>query len=172
MDPAGQTGWRGAVFALLRSYLADLRGWGARLATGYAVAAGMLLAGVLAIFAAIAVGVGALFHLVAVRYGIDWAYAAIGGGLFIVGLTLLGVGWAVLRQPAATFPRPRRQAQAARRMMVRPAVLGAVTRLYEAKANGADPVTKVLIGVAATLLLSWVVASHLQSRSQGNRVRR
>jgi hypothetical protein len=172
MDPADEPGWRGAIFALLQSYLADLRRWGARLATGYAVAAGMLLAGVLAIFAAIAVGIGALFHVVTVRYGIDWAYAAIGGGLLIAGLGLLGVGWVVLRRPAPTFPRPRRQAQAAKRMMVRPAVLGAVTRLYEAKASKADPVTKVLIGAAATLLLSWVVATHLQSRSQGNRVRR
>jgi hypothetical protein len=170
MDPADQTGWRGAVFALLQSYLADLRGWGARLAMGHAIAGGMLAAGLLAIFAAIAVGIGALFHFVALRFGIDWAYAAIGGGLFIIGLTLLLVGWAVLRRPAPTFPRPDRQAQAAKRLLVRPAILGAVTRLHEVRATKADPMTQVLIGAAATLLLGWVVASHLPSRSQRHRV--
>ena len=171
MTPANQSSWRGASSALLRSYVADLRSWAARLVTGYGVAVAMLTAGVLAIFGAAAVGIGALFHFIAVRYGIDLAYAAVAGCLVILGLILLLAGVTMLRRPLPSVPRPRRQARAAKQMMIGPSVLDAVTRLQEAKPGKADPMTQILAGAAATFLLGWIVASRLHSRSQQQKVR-
>jgi hypothetical protein len=62
MNPANDVSWRGVASALVRSYVADLRAWAAKLAAGYGVAVAMLVGGVLTLFAAIAVGVTALFQ--------------------------------------------------------------------------------------------------------------
>ena len=59
MSNAGGNGWRGAIAALLRSYVGDLRRWTTRLVASYLVAISLLAGGVLTLFAAIAVGVTA-----------------------------------------------------------------------------------------------------------------
>jgi len=166
MTPANQMSWRGAVSALVQSYAADLRGWAAGIAIGYALAVVLLVLGFLAILAAIGDGVALLFHVIAVRHGLDFAYAVVGGGLFVIGLILLLAAWAVLKRRKPPIPRPVRQAQAARRLMIRPSVLGAVTRLREGNGRGARQIKPVLIGAAATALLYWIVASRIRARSE------
>ena len=44
MNPANDVSWRGVASALVRSYVADLRAWAAKLAAGYSVAVAMLVA--------------------------------------------------------------------------------------------------------------------------------
>lgn len=163
MNDAGKSRGRGALSLLLRSYLADVRGWAGRLAAGYAVAAVVMVGGVLALFAAIAVGIGALFRFIAHQYGIEIAFAAIGGGLFVIAMILLLIGWAMMRRRLAPLPRPHRQIQTARRVLVRPVVAGAVRRLNTVKAIGGDPVTRVLTGAAVALLLGWIAGSRARS---------
>jgi len=172
MNGGREGGRREAVSALLRSYAGDLRGWASRLAAGYVVAASMLLGGILALFAAIAVGITALFRFLERHYGMEIAYAAIGGGLLVLALLLLLIGWLMLRRRPSPLPRPRRQVQAAKQALVSPAVSGAIRRLNAAKAVSADPMTRVLAGAAVALLVGWVAATRLQSWSRGERTRR
>src|SRR5947209_3931566 len=73
-----------SVAALLQSYAADLKGWLIKLAAGYGIAAALIFGGILAVCAAIAVGAGALFHTIRLYYGINTAFAALGGGLTVV----------------------------------------------------------------------------------------
>jgi hypothetical protein len=169
MNPAEKTSWRGAVSALLRSYVADWRGWVARLVTGYAVATVMLLGGVLAVFAAIAVAVTALFHFIELRYGTTTAYAGVGGGLVVLGMILLLGGWAMLRQRTPPIPRPGRQAQAAKSMLAGSAASRVLAGLSEVETAEPHPITQVLVGAAVTVLIGWIVASRLQSASRGRR---
>jgi hypothetical protein len=163
MNAAEQSGWSGAVSALARSYVADWRGWVARLVTGYAVATVMLLAGILAVFATIAVAVTALFHFIELRYGTDTAYAGVGGGLLVLGMILLLGGWAMLRRRAPPIPRPGRQAQAAKSMLA---------GLSEVETAAPHPITQVLVGAAVIVLIGWIVASRLQSAPRGRRAPR
>ncbi len=166
MNLPNDVGWRRVPSALLRSYVADLRAWAAKLATGYAVAVAMLVGGVLALFAAIAVGVTALFHFIERHYGADIAYGAIGGGLLVLAIVLLLIGWAMLRRRTPPLPRPRRQLQAARRELVRPAALHAIGWLPGAKTVKANPSSKFLIAAAATMLVGWIVAWRLRLPSR------
>jgi multisubunit Na+/H+ antiporter MnhC subunit len=166
MNPAHEIGWRGMASLLLKSYVGDLRKWSTRLAVGYGAATAMLAGGVLTLFAAIAVGVTAIFHLIERLSGTDVAYASIGGGLFVLGVLLLLGGWAMLRR--RTPPLPHRQAQVARRMIAGRAMVG----LSRAEAVKADPVTQALIGAAAIMLAAWLLASRVQSSPQGRQVRR
>ena len=172
MNAAEQSGWSGAVSALARFYVADWRGWVARLVTGYAVATVMLLAGILAVFATIAVAVTALFHFIELRYGTDTAYAGVGGGLLVLGMILLLGGWAMLRRRAPPIPRPGRQAQAAKSMLAGSAASRVLAGLSEVETAAPHPITQVLVGAAVTVLIGWIVASRLQSASRGRRAPR
>src|SRR3984957_17560660 len=98
--------------ALWRSYAADLRGWAARLAAGYGVAAALLAGGILAVFGAIAVAAIALFHFVELRYGANTAFAALGGGLLALGAILLLAGWLMMGRQAGPVPAPPRAVRA------------------------------------------------------------
>ena len=160
---AANEGWRGAISALLRSYVADLRGWATKLAAGYAVAVAILVGGVLALFAAIAVGVSALFHVIERHYGADIACGSIGGGLCVLAIALFLIGWAMLRRRMPPLPRPHRQVEAAKRRLVGPAALSAVG-WSRAVTGKADPTTRLLIAAAATMLVGWIVAVRLRSQ--------
>jgi hypothetical protein len=166
MNPANDVSWRGVASALVRSYVADLRAWAAKLVAGYGVAVAMLVGGVLTLFAAIAVGVTALFHLVESHYGGDTAYGAIGGGLLFLAIVLVLVGWAMLRRRTPPLPRPQRQVEAARRILLRPTALRATGWLAGAETVEAEPTTKLFIAAAATILVGWIVSSRLRSSSQ------
>ena len=167
------------VFALLGSYFADLRGWVARLAAGYGIAAALMLVGVLAVFAAIVVGFIALYHFIALRYGAYIGFAVIGGGLLLLGIILLLAGWAMTRQKAAPLPRPQRQLRAARQMLLGTAVARAFGALQRSDTAGAyrdaarpDATTQILLGTAAILAVGWIAATHLGSKKRADRVRR
>ena len=171
MNRVSESGWREVASALLRSYVADLRGWAAKLAAGYAVAGALMVGGILALFAAVAVGLTALFHLVERHYGTYLAYGGIGGGLLVVAIVLLVIGSALLRRQTAPLPRLHRQVQAANQM-----IFGlrrcAVGRFLQGDVPKADPVTGLLVGAAATMLLTWFFTSRLQSSTRGDSVRR
>ena len=152
--------------ALLRSYAADLKGWAARLAAGYGIAAALLLGGILALFGAIAVGAIALFHFLALRYGTDIAFAALGGGLLALGIILLLAGLAMMKRRAAPMPRPKRQLRAARQMLVVPTISRAVTALAGSDAARPDGTTQVLLGAAAIAAVGWIVISRLASTTR------
>jgi hypothetical protein len=151
---------RGGVSALLQSYAADLHGWASGIASGYAVAVVLLVAGAILALAAAAVGIAALFHFIELNYGPDTAYEAIGGGLLVLGAVLMLAGVATLRRKIPPLPRPQRQMQAAKRMVVGSAAVRALST------NGirSDPITQLLIGAAATVVVGWMVASRVQGR--------
>ena len=154
MHDAPGKGWRGAAFMLLRSYAADWRRWAGGLATRYGIAIALLVGGVLA-----------LFDFLERTYGIEIAYAAIGGGLFVLAIVLFLIGWMMLRRKARPLPRPRRQVEAAKQMLVGPAAW----RGIGANAAQTDPVTALLFGAAATLLVGWMVASRFQASRRVSR---
>jgi hypothetical protein len=139
--------------ALWRSYAADLRGWAAGRAAGYGVAAALLVGGILAVFAAIAVGAIALFHVIELRYGANTAFAALGGGLLALGAILLLAGWLMMGRHGAPLPRPHRQFRAARNMLA----------LHRSEATRPDAMTQILLGAAAILAAGWIVTTHLGS---------
>lgn len=169
MHDAPGKGWRGAAFMLLRSYAADWRRWAGGLASRYGIAIALLVGGALALFAAIAVGITALFDLLERTYGIEIAYAAIGGGLFVLAIVLFLIGWMMLRRKVRPLPRPRRQMEAARQVLGGPAAWRVIGRKLGANAAQTDPVTGLLFGAAATLLVGWMVASRLQSNRRVSR---
>jgi uncharacterized membrane protein len=171
MSAANKDGRRGFV-ALGRSYVMDLRGWALKLAAGYGFAAAFLIGGVLAVLAAAAVGAAALFHFIDVRYGENVAFAVFGSGLLALGMILLLAGWAMLRRRAAPFPRPYRQAQAAKRMVIGSAMTRAIAEWGEGQGKKPDLLTQVLVGGAAVLVVGWIMVSRLQSGAQGDRVQR
>jgi hypothetical protein len=158
--------------ALLRSYAADVRGWATRLAVGYGIAAALLLGGVLAVFAAIAVGAIALFHFITLRYGTDIAFAALGGGLLLLGVLLLLAGLAMMKRRVAPLPRPKQQLRAARQMLIVPTLSRAVAALSRSDAARPDTTTQVLLGAAAIAAVGWIVATRLGSSAPPSQVRR
>lgn len=184
MYPDDRAGWRGAASGLMRSYLSDLRRWAAGLSTRYIIAIAVALGGILAIFAAGAVGVTALFRLIESLYGTDAAYAAIGGGLFLIGIILLLLAWIMFSGRIPPLPRPHRQVRSAKRMMVQSSALRAIPGLGVAGVDssglggsglgGSSPgETKVartteampmLIATGATLLVGWIVGSRVATR--------
>jgi hypothetical protein len=166
MNPDDRAGMRGAVSALMRSYFSDVRRWAAGLSTRYIVAVAVALGGILAIFAACAVGITALFNLIESRYGADAAYAAIGGGLFFIGMILLLLAWIMFKGRIPPLPRPHRQVRSARRMMVQSSALRGIASLGEkslgeAKVAPSGPAIPALIATGATLLVGWIVGSHV-----------
>jgi hypothetical protein len=167
--PAADTLRRGkprGFSALLRSYGRDVKGWAARLAAGYGIAAALLIGGLLAVFGAIAVGAIALFHFIALRYGIDIAFAVLGGGLLALGVILLLAGVALMKRRTAPLPRPHRQLRAARQMLVVPTIARAVAALSRSDAAKPDATTQVLLGAAAMLAVGWIVVSRFGSTTQ------
>lgn len=160
------------LFGLVGSYAADLRGWAAKLAAGYGIAAGLMLGGILAIFGAIAVGVVALFHFLALRYGPDIAFAALGGGLVLLAVILLLAGWVMMRRGAPPLPRPREQARAAKQILMGSTISRAVAALRANEAARPDATTQILLGAAAVVAVGWLAASHFGPSARGSETRR
>jgi hypothetical protein len=173
--PAGEKLRRGkprGFSALWRSYGQDLRGWVGQLAAGYGIAAALFFGGILAVFAAMAVGAVAFFHFLEFRYGTNMAFAALGCGLLALGAILLLAGYLVMSRRVAPLPRPERQFRAARQMLVGTTIARAVTALHDPETAKPDVTTQVLLGAAAILAMGWLVASHLGSTGSGDQVRR
>jgi hypothetical protein len=159
------------VSALVGSYGRDLRTWAASRATGYGIAAALLLGGILAVFGAIAVGAIALFHFLELRYGPNTAFATLGGGLLALAAILLLAGWLML-QRRAPVPRPERQLRAAKQMLVGSTISRAVTAFRDTEVARPDATTQMLLGAAAVVAVGWLVFSHLGSTSPRAQVRR
>jgi hypothetical protein len=162
MNASRKVGWRGVASALLRSYFSDLRGWTAGIAVGYAIGIALVVGGLLTVLAAVAVGVIALFHFIKLRLGVELAYTIVAGGLLVLGLVLLLAGVAMMRRRLPSPPRPRRQADAAKQVIIHPAAMRVAAGV--AKSVKADPMTQVMAGSAAALLLAWMVGSRRKVR--------
>lgn len=155
----------------MRSYLSDLRRWAAGMSTRYIVALAVALGGILSIFAACAVGMTALFHLIESWYGRDAAYATIGGGLFFIGIILLVLAWIMFSGPIPSLPRPHRQIRSARQMMMQSPALRAMEGIGEAGRARAGPARPALMAVGATLLIGWIVGSRVATRRRERKSR-
>ena len=162
----------GGLATLGRTYVADLRGWLLKIAQAMVIAAALFIAASFFILAAVAVGLIALFHLIELRYGTNIAFAAIGGGMFVLALILLFAGWATLHRKGAPFPRPHRQARAARQMLIGSTVSRTFAALGSGNAARPDPVTQLLLGAAAVLVVGWIVSANLASTAPSKKVRR
>ncbi len=87
-----------------RSYLRDRTNQATGTATSYAVAAGLFAAAGIFLIAAVLVGVTALFRWIEIKYGLFWAFGAIGGLLVVIAAICAGLAASRLKRPAAKFP--------------------------------------------------------------------
>ena len=157
-----RAGLMSALGSAARSYVDDVRRWMARATMGYVVAVGLMLVGAVSIIAAIAVGLAAGFHFLAMRYGIYAAYGIVGGSLFALGLLGLLAGRALLSRPLAPVPRPHRQVTMVKRQ-ARAAAPRLLTAARSQIPGRADPISQALAAAAALTLVGWIVASRNDS---------
>lgn len=152
---------------IVRSYLGDLRHWIGCLVTGYAVACGVMLFGVVSLLIAIGIGVGAAFHALEMRYNIWIAYAMVGGAFLLLGLVGLLAGRILLARPAPAVPRPSRQSDMLKRAIAVPVAARQIATSRSGSGAGVDPTTQVLAAGAAIMLVAWFAASHFKRRHDG-----
>ena len=164
-----RTSSRASPSALLRSYMAELNRWAAKIATGYALATAILVAGVFSIAVALGIGVAALFHWLEVHYGPYVAYATLGGLFLLGGIAGFVIGLRLLRRPLPPLPRPRRQVRALKHAIAAPAVSRALSTVYVGNGTRPDKVTQALACAAAVTLLGWIAASYVQRSSVADR---
>jgi hypothetical protein len=148
----------GLVMGFLQSYGGDLRGWASGLVIRYAIAVVLLLLAGAGLAAAIGVGINALFHWLEARYGLAVAYEAVSGGLVALAIVSALAGIALLKIALPSLPRPHRHGRAV-------AAQATMALATPAKSLAkADPVTEVMIGVAAACLVGWLASSRIQRR--------
>jgi hypothetical protein len=136
-----------------------LRGWTGSIALQYILAAIFLLAAGASVVAASGVGLAALFRWIEISYGASLAYAGVAGLLVVLGLLSALTGIIFLKQPLPPIPSPRKQVKAAGRTITTEA-MSAVSAPHKALVK-ADPVTEIMIGLAAACLAGWLVSSRL-----------
>jgi uncharacterized BrkB/YihY/UPF0761 family membrane protein len=146
---------RGSV----RSYAGDLRGWIGGLTVRYAIAAVLLLSAGASIIAAIGVAIAALFRWLEVSYGANDAYAIVIGLLLFLGIVCAVIAVILLKRALPPVPRPGRQAKAVGRSVAADAMLAASVP-HKALVK-ADPLTEVMVGLAAACLVGWLVSSRM-----------
>jgi hypothetical protein len=156
--------------SLIKSYVEELRNWATGRATGYGIAMALMLIGVLSIFAAIAVGAMALFHFLELRYGTYIACAALGGGILLLAVVFLLAGYQMLRRPSPV-PKPERQLQAARQMLLGTTIARGITSLRATEAAKPDTITQLMLGTAALVVIGWLAAHKFGSTSPKSRLR-
>jgi hypothetical protein len=142
-----------------KSYGQQLRGWTASIALRYILAAIFLLAAGASLAAASGVGLAALFRWIEVNYGATLAYAGVAGLLVVLGLIGALTGIVFLKQPLPPIPSARKQVKTAGRTVVTEA-MSAASAPHKALVK-ADPVTEIMIGLAAACLAGWLVSSRL-----------
>lgn len=143
----------------MRSYAGELRGWIGGLTVRYAIAVVLLLSASASVIAALGVAIAALFHWLEVNYGSNDAYAIVIGLLLVLGLVGVLIAVMLLRRALPPVPRPGRQAKAVGRSVAADAMLAASVP-HKALVK-ADPVTEVMIGLAAACLVGWLVSSRI-----------
>jgi hypothetical protein len=141
----------------LRAYGREVRAWSTGLLTRYAVAVALLMAALAGLMGAIAVGLGALFHFVELRYGTWIAYESIAGLLVLLAMLAAALGIAKLRQEAPSPPDPRRHAKAASRIVTADSIEAVAA---SGQAVAARPLLPAAIGLASMGILGWLIASR------------
>ena len=95
----------------LRSYSGDLTRWVGDIVRRYTTAVVLMVIGALLVLVAVGFGVAAVFHFLELHYGLNVAFASVGGFFVIVGLIVLVWGFALLKRSLPPVPRPIRQLQ-------------------------------------------------------------
>src|SRR5262249_53270579 len=95
----------------LRSYRNEVSSWGGRIARRYVVALAISVGGGLFVLVAAGFGVAAVFHFLALHYGVNIAFLVLGGFFLIVGLIALIAGRTLTKRPLPPVPKPYKQAQ-------------------------------------------------------------
>jgi len=155
MTSSGRSTSPGLLRGFIQSYTGDLRGWASGLVIRYVIALILLLAAGAGLIAAIGVGANALFHWLDTNYGLAIAYEAIIGGLVGLGIVSALLGIALLKAAPPSLPRPHRHGRS---------VAAKATMALSVPNRGltkADPVTEVMIGLAAACLVGWLVSSRI-----------
>jgi hypothetical protein len=141
----------------LRAYGREVRAWSTGLLTRYVMAVSLLLAALAGLIGTIAVGLGALFHFLEMKYGTWIAYGSIGGLLIVLTMVAAALGIAKLKQEMPAPPNPQRYAKAASRIAVAEG-MGALAG--SGRTLAARPVLPAAIGLASVGLLGWLIASR------------
>ncbi len=117
----------------------------------------LLLAGA-GLAAAVGVGINALFHWLEANYGLAIAYEAVIGALVALAVVSALIGVALLKIAPGPLPRPHRHGRTV-------AAKATTTLATPARQLArADPLTEVMIGVAAACLVGWLVSSRIQRK--------
>jgi hypothetical protein len=95
----------------LLSYRKEVSSWGGKIARRYVVGLAILAAGGLFVLVAAGFGVAAVFHFLALHYGVNIAFPVLGGVFLIVGLIAVFAGRALIKRPLPPVPKPYKQAQ-------------------------------------------------------------
>jgi putative superfamily III holin-X len=167
-DPDG-TYRRSLHTGLLGSYIADLSQWARRIATGYAMAAAILVVGGCFTVVAFGIGAAALFHWLEINYGPYIAYGGFGGLFLLLGIACIIVGLQSLKRSIPSVPRPRRQIQALQQAIAVPAASRVLARINAGDAVKPDRITQTLAGTAAVVLLGWIATSYIRRPSAQHR---
>ena len=103
----------------MRSYLRDRANQATGTVASYAIASGLFAAAGIFLIAACLVGVTALFRWIEIKYGLFWAFGAVGALLLLLAVIFAGLAREQAEAPASAFPEPdqppacRRQGQPA-----------------------------------------------------------
>lgn len=141
----------------LRAYGREVRAWSTGLLMRYVVAVSLLLAALAGLIGAIAVGLGALFHFLEMKYDTWTAYESIGGLLILLTIVAAAAGIAKLKQDMPAPPNPQRHAKIASRIAVAES-MGALAG--SGRTVAARPVVPAAIGLASVGLLGWLIAAR------------
>lgn len=87
-----------------RSYLRDRANHATGALTSYVVAVGLFAASGVFLIAAVFVGVMALFRWVEIKYGMFWAFGAVGGLLLLIAIVCAAVAASRLKRKSPHFP--------------------------------------------------------------------
>ena len=87
-----------------RSYLGDRTRQATGTVTSYAIAAGLFAVAGIFLIAACLVGIMALFRWVEFKYGLFWAFGAVGALLLVLAAICAGIAAIRLRRPQPQFP--------------------------------------------------------------------
>jgi hypothetical protein len=87
-----------------RSYVRDRADQATGTLAGYAIAAGLFAACGIFLIAAVLVGADALFRWIEIKYGLFWAFGAVGLLLLLIASLCAGLAMSRLRRPSPHFP--------------------------------------------------------------------
>ena len=164
-----QTSEPGSLRGVLHSYGQELCGWASGITLRYGIAVALLLSAGAGIIAAIGISIAALFHWLEIAYGANAAYGIVIGLLILLAVASALTAIVLLKQGLPPLPRPHRHAAAAGQSVAARAVLAASAS--HKSLMKADPVTEVMIGLAAACLVGWLVSSRVGQSQPRTRVR-